>query len=245
MPKDYFARSRTPRYSLALALPLLLLYEIGAFALSGSLEYGVRNGADVLLKSLFLRVGGHYGVAAFSVVLLAVAAILVWRDIRRNGGRFEPGMLGWMLAEAAVYAAVFGVVVGWLTAAILGLPHLLAIQAGVPALGVGTRLVISLGAGIYEEILFRVVLTGGLLWAGQRLLHWKRGNAAATAVVLSALIFSAFHYVGSLGDTFTVASFMFRAIAGVAFSGLYVTRGLGVTAWTHALYDVGITLMGG
>ena len=58
-----------------------------------------------------------------------------------------------------------------------------------------------------------------------------------------ALIFSAFHYVGALGDAFTVSSFVFRAIAGVAFSVLYVTRGFGVTAWTHALYDLGLSLL--
>ena len=67
--------------------------------------------------------------------------------------------------------------------------------------------------------------------------------AATVSVVVSALIFSGFHYVGALGDTFTVASFTFRAIAGVAFSVLYVTRGFGVTAWTHALYDLGISLL--
>ncbi len=27
-------------------------------------------------------------------------------------------------------------------------------------------------------------------------------------------------------------------IAGVLFSGLYLLRGFGITAWTHALYDV-------
>ena len=119
----------------------------------------------------------------------------------------------------------------------------LAIRGGVGALDLHTQLVVSLGAGIYEELLFRVVLVGALMWGTRRLLGAGTGLAATVSVVVSALIFSGFHYVGALGDTFTVASFTFRAIAGVAFSVLYVTRGFGVTAWTHALYDLGISLL--
>jgi len=81
------------------------------------------------------------------------------------------------------------------------------------------------------------------MWGARRLLHAGPGLAATIAVVGSAVIFSAFHYVGALGDTFTLASFTFRAIAGVAFSVLYVTRGFGITAWTHALYDLGLSLL--
>jgi membrane protease YdiL (CAAX protease family) len=143
--------------------------------------------------------------------------------------------------ESALYAAVFGVAVGSLTSLLLGMPRLL--DAGVARLDLPTRLVTSLGAGIYEELLFRVILTGGLLALLHGAFALRRGVAAPLAVLLSALIFSAFHYVGSLGDTFTIQSFVFRAVAGLAFSGLYVTRGLGITAWTHALYDIGITLL--
>jgi hypothetical protein len=44
--------------------------------------------------------------------------------------------------------------------------------------------------------------------------------------------------VGPFGDRLEVGSFVFRTVAGLAFSGLYVTRGFGITAWTHALYDI-------
>ena len=63
------------------------------------------------------------------------------------------------------------------------------------------------------------------------------------AVAVSALVFSAFHYVGASGDAFTVASFTFRALAGVWFSVLYVFRGFGIAAWTHALYDIGVLVL--
>ncbi len=244
MLKDYLRRSREPRYSVVFAAPLLVLYEGLSALLSGSAVAGVRNGADVLLKSLFVALGGRDGLVVFGVLLLGGGAAIVWRDLRRSGERLRWRVFGAMLLESGAYAAVFGLVVSWLTALLLEGPRALAIQAGARAsLGLDTQLVVSLGAGIYEELLFRVILVGALLWASRRLLKAGRVVSATLAVVISALIFSAFHYVGALGDTFTVASFTFRAIAGVLFSVLYVTRGFGVTAWTHAMYDLGITLL--
>lgn len=242
MLKDYLARSREPRYSLLFALPLLVAYEVFSFLLTGSAVAGVRNGADVLLKSLFVGFGGRDGLIVFNVLLFGLGAWLVWRDLRAHPGGLRRGVFAGMAGESVIYAVLFGGVVGRLTALLLGAPRLLQIGGG--ALDLPTQLVVSLGAGIYEELLFRVLLTGGLLWLFRAGLRGRPAVAAGSAVVLSALIFSAFHYVGALGDAFTVPSFVFRAIAGVAFSALYVARGLGVTAWTHALYDLLVTAMG-
>ena len=242
MLKDYLRRSRSPRYSVLFAMPLLVAYEGLSALLTHSAVAGVRNGADVLLKSLFVALGGRDGLVVFGLLLVGGAVWLVVRDLRKSGERLLPGVFGWMLVESGVYAAAFGFVVGWLTTLLLEGPRRLAV-GGAAALDLHTQLVVSLGAGIYEELLFRVVLVGALLWVSRSVLHLGRGPAATIAVVVSALIFSAFHYVGALGDTFTPASFVFRAIAGVAFSVLYVTRGFGVTAWTHALYDLGLSLL--
>jgi hypothetical protein len=242
MLKDYLRRSRSPRYSIVFALPLLALYEALSAALSGSAVAGVRNGADVLLKTLFVALGGRDGLVVFGVALAGGAVVLVWRDLRRSGERLRLGVFAWMLAESALYAAVFGFVVGWLTTLVLQGPRGLS-AGGAAALDLHTQLVVSLGAGIYEELLFRVLLVGGLMWVAQHVVGMGRLVSAALAVAASALVFSGFHYVGALGDTFTLASFTFRAIAGVAFSVLYVSRGFGVTAWTHALYDLGLSLM--
>lgn len=242
MLKDYLRRSRAPRYSILFALPLLVLYEGLSALLSHSALAGVRNGADVLLKSLFVALGGRDGLVVFGLLLVGGGAVLVVRDLKRSGERLSPGVFGGMLLESGAYAALLGFVVGWLTTLLLEGPRRLAI-AGAAALDLHTQLVVSLGAGIYEELLFRVVLVGALMWGSRRLLRAGRGLAATIAVVVSALVFSAFHYIGALGDTFTVASFTYRAIAGVAFSALYVTRGFGITAWTHALYDLGLSLL--
>jgi hypothetical protein len=145
------------------------------------------------------------------------------------------------------YALLFGLVVGTLTGLLLGglvtAPG--AAVLAVPAqatLGVPTRLMISLGAGIYEELLFRVLLVGLLAWAGRGLLGWSPRAAGIMATVVGALVFSAFHYVGPYADAPELPSFTFRALAGLTFSAMYLLRGFGITAWTHALYDVFLTL---
>lgn len=239
MVKDYLAQSRSARYSILFALPLLLLYEAGAFALTGSTYAGVRNGADVMMKSLFVGLGGSRGLLVFNVLLFGLGAVLVWRDRKANPGKLEGRTFGLMFLESTVYAALFGIVVGRLTSLVLGG----ALQIGGGKLDLKTQLVTSLGAGIYEELLFRVIVTGGLVLAAKAILKQDGARGKVIAVVLSALIFSSFHYIGSLGDTLTAQSFVFRAIAGVIFSAMFVTRGLGVTAWTHALYDVMLTLL--
>lgn len=235
---SYWHLSRSPRYSLLFALPLLILYETLAFVLSHDAIAGVRNGADVLLKSAFVWLGGRTGVILFGVLLLGTGAALVYRD--RAGGKLRPTVFLAMAAESVLYAALFGAVAGALTALLLGGGRL-ALGPGV-GLDLPTQLMISLGAGIYEELLFRVLIVGALAWGARRLFGWREAGAGVFATVVGALIFSAFHYIGPYGDRLTLASFTFRAIAGVLFSGLYLTRGFGITAWTHALYDVLVTV---
>ena len=241
--RQYLAMTREPRYAVVFALPLFLLYEVLAFAMTQSAYAGVRNGADVMLKTVFVALGGRSGVAMFTLVLLGAGAWYVWKDRKRNPAPIEPRVYGMMLAESTVYAMLFGGVVASLTSLLLTGRLSILQGAGVQALGLGSQLVISLGAGLYEELLFRVLLVSALVALGRKL-EWRRDISVAIAVVGSALIFSAFHYIGPLGDELTLASFTFRAVAGVLLSGLYVVRGFGVVAWTHALYDVGLALLG-
>lgn len=239
---QYWRDARSPRYSLTFAFPLFLLYEVLAFSLSRGEVTGVRNGADVLLKSLFVMLGGKNGLTVFGALLVGGGAAMVWRDHRRSGS-IQLGFLAWMTLESIAYALVFGMVVSTLTAllvpgvALIGNASRLAVGS-LTQLSLPTQLMISLGAGIYEELLFRVILVGGLAWIGNKVLGLSPIAAGLLAVSLGALIFAAFHYIGPYGESFTLGSFTFRTIAGLLFSGLYLLRGFGITAWTHALYDV-------
>ncbi len=236
--RAYWELSRSHRYSLLFALPLLLMYEaletISPVRASGGV---IRNGADVLLTGLFSWMLGPRGPLVFMALVIGISLWLVYRD--KSTGTLRPGMFAAMLGESVVLALLFGVVVGTATMHLLGPLRSLA-SGGVGGTAL-ERLTLSLGAGLYEELLFRVVIVA-LIANGVRLLGGSKLTSAVVATVAGAALFSAFHYVGSLGEPFRLESFVFRFLAGLAFSALYLTRGFGITAWTHALYDVAVLL---
>ena len=235
-PGSYWRDSRAHRYSLVFALPLLLLYEGLAMVLSHST--GVRNGADVLIKSLFGLVAGRYGQLLFAAVVIGISVWLIGRDLRRTGKPPRPVVLGAMAVESVVLALLFGIVVGTITARLLSPFALLASAQPIDTLSLPTQLMVSLGAGIYEELLFRVILVSGIAILAQRVFRLRPWPAGVVAVIAGAFIFSAFHYIGPYGDPLQLQTFVYRMIGGMVFSAMYLLRGFGITAWTHALYDV-------
>jgi hypothetical protein len=227
------------------------MYEAMAAFLPTGRGPELRNGADVLMWDFFLTVAGRqYAPLVFGLTLIGFSVWFVGRDLRTTRvpirGRFFVGMLG----ESLMLALCFGSVVGTLTAHLVQATIAPAATAlsmiAAPAAAGGplanaptaTRVMLSLGAGLYEELLFRVILVSGIAFIGRRLFRWQPWVAGLVAVLLSALTFAAFHYIGSYGDPLRLDSFVFRLIGGIAFSVLYVSRGFGITAWTHALYDL-------
>jgi hypothetical protein len=244
---SYFHLSRAPRYSVVFALPLLIGYEGLAAMLSGPRSTSqIRNGADVLLKEAFIAAAGRNGPLIFIAAVVGIGIWFVARDMKASGQGLRPLIFGAMLAEAIALAGAFGVVVGMVTVKLLGSLHavsmLNASTSPIEQMSWATRLMLSLGAGLYEELLFRVLLVSALASGARVAFGWGVKGAGVFATLVGALIFSAFHYVGPYGDPFRLTSFTFRAISGVAFSALYLTRGFGITAWTHALYDAFLLL---
>ncbi len=224
---EYFRASRSAYYGFLLGLPLLILYELLAFTLKTDL----RSGADVWLTSFFALFGQ---VSPWVLKIAGFSALGLLLLMQRRDLTVRPLYFLFMLGEAVVYALLFGTVV---TSILSVLKGLLSFPQGSDFLA---QLTLSLGAGVYEELLFRVILFSGLF--GLLSVLTNRVAAGLAAALISALIFSAMHYIGPLGDRLELYSFLYRFLSGLIFAGLYVIRGFGITAYTHALYDVWVTL---
>ncbi len=237
--KAYFRITRTATYGFLASLPLLLLYEGLILFANGGRAAQVRVGAEVWMKQLLALVGGT-GMLVLSVVVLLVG-IGIFLYERKKSIPIRPRYFGWIVGESAVYAVAVAIAVSTVVGTIFTIypvaEPLLFQSGGLMRQSIQMKIALSIGAGLYEELLFRVILVGGLFVLMRRLFVRERAAYFAAAVV-GALLFSAVHYIGALGDTFTLPSFTFRFLFGLMLNGLFLARGFAVAAWTHALYDI-------
>jgi hypothetical protein len=216
---------------LGLTLPVFVLYHLGVMFLP------VRNAADVVTQELVdLAHHDRWSYAALTIGLGAffVGVLLILG--RRQVLRWQS--FGWLTLEGVVYAVAMRLVASSVVGRLF------------PAAGLGTRftgLVMSLGAGLYEEVAFRVLLYGiGLkclkvLFApGSRT---KRLLLALSWALSCALLFSAWHHLGALGEAPDARVFVFRAVCALIFTLIYVTRGFAPVVWTHLVYDVWVLVL--
>lgn len=235
--RAYHRVTRTATYGFLMALPLLVLYEGLIWLVNKGEVMQVRISAEVWMKRVLPTLGATgFHVLAVVVVLVGLGIFLYERKKRIP---LSLRYCGWMVGESAVYAVVLAFLVsgmvGILFAAALNGPG----AAQLAEQSVWTQLALSIGAGLYEELLFRVLLVGGLFAALKMFIPEERRIVAyVIAAVIGALLFSAVHYIGALGDAFTWSSFTFRFLFGLALNAVFLVRGFGVAAWTHALYDV-------
>lgn len=228
--EGYWAESRRPLASLVFIAPLLIIYEVGALA------FGVQNGADLWMRNLLdlLGFGQH-----FLLPILTVCTLLGWHYLTRQPWRISRGLLWGMAGECILLALCLRLLYQlqgiFLPGAELVVADIGSITAGVGKV-VGTA-VGYLGAGIYEELLFRLILLSLVAWGLKRAGLAPR-KAAICAVLLSSIVFSTAHYVGTHGDSLEWFGFLFRFLAGVFFAILFIYRGFGIAAGTHAGYDI-------
>jgi hypothetical protein len=238
---DYWLESSRPLVSLVFVIPLLLAYELGLVVLG---PQAMRNGADLWLRWLL----EWLGFGQFLVLPLATCCgLLAWHHVRGDRWRFPWPVLSGMLLES-VLLGILLLAVAHVQGSILAAlqPAAWTTDAADPD-GLD-HLVAFLGAGVYEETLFRLLLLP-LVAFGWQALGADRQHALGLAVAVTSLIFAAAHYrldlmlgdwhlVTEVGESFAWASFLFRLVAGAFFSAVFLWRGFGIAVGTHALYDI-------
>lgn len=228
--KQYGKATRDLYTSLLLVLPLFVIYQIGILFTDG-----VRNGVDFTTQLLFALSGGQVWTYIW-INLGIMAAFVAALFLIDKRGKFRAGVIPWLLIESTLYALALAPIIGAMMSYLPGSSQILA--AGPQVGGVVDKIVLSIGAGVHEELVFRLFMTGGLVWLGRQVFDWPVWLSGVVAIVGSSLMFSGIHYIGTMGDPFTMASFLFRFFAGILFAAIYYLRGFSVAVYTHAIYDI-------
>ena len=223
---DYLTRSRNLPKSFLFILPLLVFYEIG-IVLYGS---EIKNTADVIVKKPF-EIFGDSATLAFNSLIIIISLCSIFYIEKKN--RLSCVIFVPMFLESAAYAFSLGYIIlffvhGYLPFAITNL----YVQSFIKGI------IICLGAGIYEEILFRLLLLSAFYLLLVKVLKINAIAGSLFSILICACIFSIMHYIGTASDSFSINSFLFRLVAGIVLSAIFVFRGLGIAVYTHAIYDV-------
>ena len=259
LKNEYWSTAREPWPSLLFILPFLIVYEVGA--LVHAQVPASRNGADLWLRQF----GGESGIGLDWIFpLLAPLLLLTWQFIARRPWKWNIETLSGMFAESLLFAMLL-VLLGQFIAIVFPLPSasLSMRMETLPLVSTNQfpRTFSFLGAGIYEEMLFRLTIMP-LIFLSLRLAQFPKPAATVTAVIGSSALFAIAHYVqspalfapGEIWQAIQLIlnyeeywfSFTFRFLAGVLFAVLFWFRGFGIAVGCHILYDlfVGVVLAG-
>lgn len=232
LTQGYATAARHPWPSAVLVLLLLAGYEAGLWWQTQAGTAAARAGLDSWIEHGLQRASWNY--PAMPPILVA-GAILFWLALawRKPAPPLGTTCMGILLEGVAWAMLLWGL--GAALTPVLEQPAL-ALSPGKPNLSVLAWCVTFLGAGIYEETVFRLVLFGLLVKAGTAGLGAGWGTALAAAI--SVGLFAAAHHVGPHGEPWVRSVFAFRAVAGLVFTMLFHYRGFGVAVACHACYDV-------
>ena len=225
---SYWLSTRSPLYSFLFTVPLFLIYEIGIFLTSSDDMFVLRNGADALMRQILATFGitGLYWVGVIFFIGFIIAFILqrkFWKETQIHSDYF---LL--MMVES----------VGWSVLIYFLMTNIYLLLMNPTGSMLVQQVTLAVGAGIYEEFLFRVLLIAGISVILGFIFQWSDKTRNWAAMVIAAGIFSSFHFIGEYGDFFSFNIFMVRFLAGIALGTLYFLRGFGITAWSHAVYDL-------
>jgi membrane protease YdiL (CAAX protease family) len=230
--RRHFSREPSLLTSLLLVFPLFLVYQLGV------LLTPTMNGADFITRPLMdlLRFNlGAYLLLSAGVTLAFIVVALYLRKRQEFDWRlFVP-----VLSESAISALTLGTLINLIMHP--GARHLAA--GGPPGTGPIDRFVLSLGAGVYEELVFRLILVSALTALGYRLLRLPKLLAVLAAFVVSSFLFSAAHHLGRQGDPLVLGVFVYRFLAGMIFATIFYCRSFAIAVYTHALYDIYVMLL--
>jgi membrane protease YdiL (CAAX protease family) len=170
--------------------------------------------------------------AHFLPAALVVLVLVIWHALTRQKWQADGDALAGMVVESAL-ATLPLIGLTALTRRLFGPMALWATEVARP--GLAAEILSGIGAGIYEEFIFRLAAIALVLFIGVDLLRAPRRATAALAILFTSVVFSLYHFLGAGG--FDWHGFVFRGVAGLYLALLYIGRGFGVAVGAHACYN--------
>ncbi len=247
---SYLERTSRPIYALMFLLPFMIFYQISLYFISASeLPKSPLVAFDLLQQVMELI--GFSGKFSWATPPFVVIVILIWLQItsKNEWKVFATDFLP-MVVESILFAIPLLVLLYLINTGVVRNASILLEQSVATSKeAMFNSIVTSIGAGIYEELIFRLFLLCFLMIFFQDLLKIDHTNSIILSVLISAALFSAFHHIHFLngefttGEVFTWAAFLFRTIAGIYFATIFAIRGFGITVVTHAFYNILVVLV--
>lgn len=230
--RGYFWLSTRPLHVLAFLLPVVIAAELGTFALG---DGSIAN--QLAAHRMLVRFFETFGVLGLHVPAIAIViALLAQHIIAKDRWRIEPIVPAAMLVESAFLTGPLLILVLMLQPG--GSAAAAAVANGAAVTDGRSGILLALGAGLYEEVLFRLVVITALHFVAADLLRFPEKGARVIAVVVSAVLFAVHHDVAIRGGGINWRLATFYFLAGVYFGILFLARGLGIAVGVHALYDL-------
>jgi hypothetical protein len=223
---EYLQQSQTPLSSLLFVLPLLVLHEVGvqyyATLPGGGIEYRIEA---FTLLTRFLQTCGATG--RYLPALAVVAILLSWHIARGDRWVLDLRIIGGMLIESLLLAVpLVGVYFLFRSSAVTFMP------AGEWKLMAS----LYLGAGVYEELVFRLGAFSVLSFLVLDLWGTSRRLGVAVVLGVSAVIFAVYHMWGAAH--FPYPALVLIALRGVFYGTIFLERGFGITVGVHTIYEL-------
>jgi membrane protease YdiL (CAAX protease family) len=222
--KLYFKQSHNLLNSLVLVMPLLILYQVGLLV---NRFKGV-NGVD-FVSQILVPIAGPVVIVVLNFVLLALLFLGLWH--LRKKQKFDSSFLGPMLVESIIYAFFLGAIIVF----VIRYAFPIADSQDLGQADWITKVTISLGAGVYEELFFRLILISLLTHVFFKGIKVHKASAIFGAFLISSLLFSLAHYATGPIDAY---GFTYRFLAGLIFAALFKFRSFAIAVYTHAFYDM-------
>lgn len=242
---NYWTLSTRPLHILCFLLPLVLIYEIGSAVHFAGSTPGEHE--TVAAYRIIYDIFGLFGVSGLYLPgVLIVVVLLMWHLFTRDSWQVHAGVIAGMTIEALLWTLPLLVVGQIANRLITGDPAPAAAvlaAADLQAQPWTARAVLAIGAGVYEELVFRMVLIAAVHLLVVDLMGSREFAGRAIAIGVAAAAFALYHDVRTPGGGIDAWPLLFYFSAGVFFGAIYVWRGFGIVVATHALYDLAVLVL--